>query len=138
MPRPASGPTGRRLRSLVFTADSFADIRKSHFQIDFVTFVCIVIFIFKLKADHGQSRMTRLMRAILGDGTLYFFVMVGFHVAMALFTVFSRVINLPLLARRVLMSWHSSPPFSVSRRLRLYRTYSSVPIESAFDKDPPV
>ena len=88
----ASGPTGRRLHSQVFIAGRPVDIRKPHLPTDLVTFVCIVVFVFKLKADHGQSRMTRLMRTILQDGILYFFVMVGFHIAMALFTVFSRVI----------------------------------------------
>ena len=92
--RTASGPTGRRLRSQVFIADRHVDIREPHIPTDLVTFVCIVVFVFKLKADHGQSRMTRLMRTILQDGILYFFVMVGFHIAMALFTVFSRVIEI--------------------------------------------
>ena len=82
-----------------------ADIQKAHTLIDLVAFACVIVFIFKLKADRGQSRMTRLMRTILQDGVLYFFVMAGFHIAMMSFTAFERVIgSLPLAERWVLTS----------------------------------
>ena len=76
-----------------------------HMCTDLIAFVCIVVFVSKLKAENGQSRMTRLMRAILQDGVLYFFVMMGFHIAMLLVTVFAGVITLlPHVGRYVLMS----------------------------------
>ena len=56
-----------------------------------MTFVCLVVFILRLKADHGQSRMSQLMRTMLQDGILYFFVMAGFHIAMMCFTVLAKV-----------------------------------------------
>ena len=67
------------------------DIRKPHVLTDIIAFVCLIVFILKLKDDQGQSRMTRLMRLILQDGVLYFLVMMGFHIAMLLFTVIGKV-----------------------------------------------
>lgn len=61
--------------------------------VDLITFVCIVAFVFKFNAKHGQSRMTRLMRTILQDSILYFFVMAAFHIAIAFFTFFTTVID---------------------------------------------
>ena len=63
-----SGPTGRMLRSLVSIADCLADTQAPHIFTYVITFVCLVVFILKLKADQGQSRTTRLMRSILQDG----------------------------------------------------------------------
>ena len=65
--------------------------RKSHILTDLVTPVCIVVFVLRLKANHGQTRMNRLLRTILQDGVLYFFIMAGFHIAMVLFAFFARV-----------------------------------------------
>lgn len=59
---------------------------------DLVTFACIIVFVFRFRADHDQFPMTRLMRAILHDGVLYFFVMAAFHIVIAFFTFFTAVI----------------------------------------------
>lgn len=90
--RPPSGSTGHRSRSLVSTPGHLPDIQNPHILTDLVAFVCIVVFVLKLKADNGQSRMTRLMRTILQDGVLYFFVMAVLHIAMMSFTAFAKVI----------------------------------------------
>ena len=68
-------------------------LESSHPSTDLITFVCIVVFVLKLKAGYGQSRMNRLMRTILQDGVLYFFIMVAFHIAMVFFVFFGRVIR---------------------------------------------
>ena len=47
---------------------------------DVIAFVSLVVLILKLNADQGQSRMIQLMRSVLQDGTLYFF-MTAFHIA---------------------------------------------------------
>ena len=86
------GPIGRKLRLPVSIVDYLADIQKPYIHTDVITFVCLVVFIFKLKADRGQSRMTRLMRSLLQDGILYFLVMMGFHVAMLLLAVMDKVV----------------------------------------------
>jgi len=72
---------------------------------DLIAFVCIVTFVSKLKADFGQSRMTRVMRTILQDGILFFFVMAGFHIAMLFFTLLGRpsVRNFPPIVVMVLI-----------------------------------
>jgi len=44
----------------------------------------------KFETGFGQSRLTRLMRTILQDGVLYFFVMVTFHIVMLFFAFFVR------------------------------------------------
>ena len=41
---------------------------------DFVTAACIVVFTLEFGVDHGQSRMSRLLRTILQDGILHLFV----------------------------------------------------------------
>ena len=75
--------------------------RKSHILTDLVTFVCIVVFVLRLKANHGQTRMNRLLRTILQDGVLYFFIMAGFHIAMVLFAFFARVATFLSLPRKI-------------------------------------
>ena len=84
------GTTGRKLRSLVSIADHLADTRTPHTLTDVIAFVSLVVFILKLNADQGQSRMTRLMRSTLQDGTLYFF-MTAFRIAMLFFTIIAEV-----------------------------------------------
>ena len=88
-----NGPTGRRLRSLVSINSRSTDNKGSHTAADLIAFVCLVGFVINFKSDHGQLRMTRLMRTILQDGTLYFFVMAAFHIAFALSTFFAGVIS---------------------------------------------
>ena len=76
-----------------------------HMCTDLIAFACIVVFISKLKAGNGQSRMTRLMRTILQDGILYFFVLVGYQIAKLFVTVYAGVIILlPHVERCVLTS----------------------------------
>ena len=94
---PTSGPTGHKLCSPVPIVDRLADIQKPDIVTDIIAFVCLVVFIFKLKADQGQSRMTRLMRTLLQNGILYFFIMTGFHIAMLFFTIKGKVKKSPLL-----------------------------------------
>ena len=87
------------------------DVPNAHIPADLVTLICIVVFVLKLKAGHGQSRMTRLMRTILQDGVLYFFVMSTFHIAMVVFAVIGRVIHtfLSLVESCILMSRQPKP-----------------------------
>ena len=95
----------------VLISENLTGIWDPHIQIDLVTFICIVVFVLKFKAGYGQSRMTRLMRTILQDGVLYFFVMAGFHIAMIFLAVIGRVIRafLPFVERCVLTLWHPKP-----------------------------
>ena len=102
-PTITSGPTGHRLCSPVFIADRLSDTQKSDIATDVVAFVCLIVFIFKHKADRGQSRMTRLVRTIFHDGILYFFVMVWFHVGM-FFNVQHRVIPPHSLVNRCILT----------------------------------
>ena len=95
-----SGPIGLRSRSLVYIIHRLAAIQTSHVFTDIVAFVCVVVFTFKLKADQGLARMSRLMRAILKDGIHYFFVMAGFHITMFFLTIVDKVIIILLLAER--------------------------------------
>ena len=131
----SSGPIGHRSCSLVFIAHRLADTQKPHIHTDLLAFLCVVIFVLKLKADLRQSRMTRIMRTILQDGVLFFFVMVGFHVAMMLFTGFGKVINLLILVNRFfLTSWHPSSLLSPRPRSRC--TYFTIPVELVTNLDP--
>ena len=87
----------------IYIVNCLAGIQKTHSLVDVIAFVCIVVFVLKLKADNSRSRMTRLMRTILQDGILYFFVMMGLHVAMMSFTAVATVIAfLPLVEGGVL------------------------------------
>lgn len=74
--------------------DCFVNIQKPHIPADLITFVCIVVFISKPKADNGQSSMSRVMRTILQDCILYFLVMVGYLMMMVLIGLFTEVIML--------------------------------------------
>ena len=134
--RPTRGPTGRRSRSLVSTFDRIADIRKPHrFLTEVVAFVCLVVFIFRLKANQGQSRMARLLRTILQDGILYFFVMAGFHIAMWILTALHRVRDCISSARRKAHSDVAASSLPLSLRFRSWCTYSTIPVESAANPD---
>ena len=88
-----NGHTGHRLRSLVSINPRSTDGKGSHTTADLIAFVCLVAFVLNFKSDHGQLRMTRLMRTILQDGTLYFFVMAAFHIAFTLSIFFASVIS---------------------------------------------
>jgi len=91
--------TGRACRYL-FPTSPPQKSGKLTFSTDLITFICIVVFILKLKAGYGQSRMNRLMRTILQDGVLYFFVMAAFHIAMVFFAFLGRVIRFALCSFR--------------------------------------
>jgi len=91
----AHGATEWAYRSQVAVAGIYFQyvsktFRKLSNPTDLVSFICIVILVLKLKAGFGQSRLTRLMRTILQDGVLYFFVMAAFHIAMVFFAFFVR------------------------------------------------
>ena len=88
-----NGPTGHWLRSLVSINPCSTDANGSHTAADLIAFVCLVAFVLSFKSDHGRIRMTRLTRTMLQDGTLYFFVMTAFHIAIALSSFFASVIN---------------------------------------------
>ena len=116
--RSLSGPIGQKLHSLVSIVDRLALAQEPDGFTDLVTFVCIIIFTLKLKANHGQSRMSRLLRTILQDGVLYFFVMAGFHIAMALSVFFGRVSALlPSVEKRILIPQRPRSPYEVCHRL---------------------
>lgn len=82
--------TGRIYRYVLFPVPPVSG--NLTFFTDLITFICIVAFAFRIKAKHGQLRMTRLLRTILQDSFLYFFVMAAFHVGIAFFTFFITVI----------------------------------------------
>ena len=112
--RPTSGPTGHRSRSLVSITDHLSDIQEADIVTDVAAFVFLIVFILRLKADRGQSRMTRLMRTILQGGIHYFFVMAGFHIAMLFLSIFGRVIALlPFVERGILTPYRPSLPSSL-------------------------
>ena len=120
--RSTSGLIDRRLRSLVSIADRFADIQTPHVLTDVVVLACLVVFIIKLKASLGQSRMTRLMRSIFQDGILYFLVMMGFHIMMLFFTITRKVIKFILFVEgHILTSSHPAfrSPSNYDHRVRV-------------------
>ena len=120
-----SGPIGRKSHSLVFVLDRLVGIEKLNYIFtDVIAFVCLVVFILKLKAEQGQSHMTRVLRTILQDGILYFFVTAGFHVAMLFFTIRGRVIAfLSLVERYVLIL--SQPSIIPPNAIIVYVFYRS-------------
>jgi len=79
---------------------------------DLATFVCIVAFIKKLRAALGQAHtLSHLMKTLIQDSTIYFFIMLTFNVAMLVYAVMARASlkNFPLVAPTVLV------PVMVSR-----------------------
>jgi len=128
--RPPSGPIDYRSCSPVSIVNHPAKVRNSHVFVDLIAIVCIVVFALKHRSNHGQSRMTRLMRTILQDSVLYFLVMAGIHIAMVFFTFFARVTTLlPPSEREILIPCLLSLPFRVSHRSRSSCTYSAIPIK---------
>ena len=89
---------------LVSIIDHLTGEHKPYVLTDIIAFVCLVVFIFKLKAEQGQSRMTRVMRSILQDGILYFLIMTAFHITMLFFTVIRKVIPFILLVEGWIMT----------------------------------
>ena len=68
--------------------------------LDLATFVCIVAFIKKLRANLGQAHtLSHLMRTLVQDSTIYFFIMLTFNVAMLVYAVMARASlkNFPLV-----------------------------------------
>ncbi|KAF9785547.1 hypothetical protein BJ322DRAFT_1063781 [Thelephora terrestris] len=79
---------------------------------DMATFVCIVVFIKRVKASLGQAHsLSHLMKTLIQDSTIYFFIMLTFNVAMLVYGVMAResLKNFPLVAPTVLV------PVMVSR-----------------------
>ena len=69
-------------------------------SLDLATFVCIVAFIKKLRASLGQAHtLSHLMRTLVQDSTIYFFIMLTFNVAMLVYAVMARASlkNFPLV-----------------------------------------
>ena len=69
-------------------------------QLDFATFICIILFVKKLKADLGQAHtLSHLMKTLIQDSTIYFFIMLTFNVAMLVYGVMARASlkNFPLV-----------------------------------------
>lgn len=68
--------------------------------LDLATFVCIVTFIKKLRVTLGQAHtLSHLMKTLVKDSTVYFFIMLTFNVAMLVYGVMARASlkNFPLV-----------------------------------------
>lgn len=68
--------------------------------LDLATFVCIVAFIKKMRANLGQEHtLSHLMKTLIKDSTVYFFIMLTFNVAMLVYAVMARASlkNFPLV-----------------------------------------
>lgn len=71
-----------------------------HGVLDLVTFACIVAIIRKLKSSLGQERsLSHLMKTLIQDSTIYFFIMLTFNAAMLTYAVMARASlkNFPLV-----------------------------------------
>jgi hypothetical protein len=69
-------------------------------RLDMATFVCIVVFIKRVKASLGQAHsLSHLMKTLIQDSTIYFFIMLTFNVAMLVYGVMAResLKNFPLV-----------------------------------------
>ena len=83
-----NGPAGHRLRSLESVVDLlWISVNLIPSCTEVVPFVYLIVFILELQADHGQLRTTQLMRTVLQDGILHLFDMVGFCIAILIFTI---------------------------------------------------
>jgi len=73
---------------------------------DLVTFACIVAFIIQLKKNLGQQHtLSHLMKTLIQDSTIYFFIMLTFNAAMLAYAIMARASmkNFPLVAPTVLV-----------------------------------
>jgi len=73
---------------------------------DLVTFVCIVKFIRRYKSSLGHERsLSHLLKTLIQDSTIYFFIMMTFNIAMLTYAVMARASlkNFPLVAPTVLV-----------------------------------
>lgn len=92
---------GSRSAVCIRTAlDRVTDFTHNLGCLDLVTFVCIVACIKKFKANLGQAHtMSHLMKTLVKDSTIYFFIMLTFNVAMLVYAVMARASlkNFPLV-----------------------------------------
>jgi len=120
-------------RACIFSAPQSAEwaYRSQVAFADVITFGCICAFIFKFRAGSGQSRMTRLMRTVVQDAFLYFFVMAGFHIVMVFFTFLARpsIRSFPPIAIIVLI------PAMISRLVISLRKAIGASLVQAWDGD---
>ena len=67
---------------------------------DLVTFACIVKFIRRYKSSLGHERsLSHIMKTLVQDSTIYFFIMMTFNIAMLTYAVMARASmkNFPLV-----------------------------------------
>lgn len=68
--------------------------------LDLATFICIIAFIKKLRATLGHTHtLSHLMKTLVQDSTIYFFIMLTFNVAMLVYALMARASlkNFPLV-----------------------------------------
>jgi len=61
-------------------------------NVDLATFAMIVYYAMRSKSQYG---MPHIIKAVLKDTTVYFFVMAMCHSVLALFVIFAKVVTLP-------------------------------------------
>ena len=69
-------------------------------RLDLATFACIIVFIRELRVTFGQERkLSHLVKTLIQDSTVYFFIMLTFNVAMLTYAVMARASlkNFPLV-----------------------------------------
>lgn len=69
-------------------------------RLDLAAFVCILVFIKRLRATLGHAHtLSHLMKTLIQDSTIYFFIMLTFNVAMLVYAVMARASlkNFPLV-----------------------------------------
>ena len=62
-------------------------------NVDLATFAMIVYYAMRSKSQYG---MPHIIKTVLKDTTVYFFVMAMCHSVLALFVIFAKVMTLPL------------------------------------------
>jgi len=103
--RPVMGGMGlccwsRHLRYSAYLSGGIATPSLHALRPDLATFVCIVVFTRRFKAAVGQERtLSHLVKTLIQDSTIYFFIMMTFNVAMLVYAVMARATlkNLPLM-----------------------------------------
>jgi hypothetical protein len=80
--------------------DGVATSRLRALLSDLATFACILAFAIKLKTALGnQHTLSHLMKTLIQDSTVYFFVMLTFNAAMLVYAIVARASlkNFPLV-----------------------------------------
>jgi len=68
--------------------------RPTLINVDLATFAMIVYYAMHSKSQYG---MPHIIKTVLRDTTVYFFVMAMCHSVLALFVIFAKVVTLPFL-----------------------------------------